>query len=163
MKVLHHVFIAGDVPSSKNSKRLVNTKGKGKARIIQSEASMAYVNSTAEQWRTAAPAFREAAKGLPRPLAVLFIWVRRTKQGFDHTGPLEMALDCMTGHKFKKLDIRYPGYSADCAFLPDDDTDDVCPGMWPIILYDKENPGTHILLLEDHPSKVVDFTGLKIF
>ncbi len=140
--------------SSKNSRRLVTPKGGGKPSVIQSKAADGYVNATAHLWAQHADGFRRAAAEWHkdgRRLPVLFAWVRATVQTFDHTGPLEMALDCMTGHKFRQLDRRYPGFSKRAAWIGDDDVDSVVPYMHPVWTVDAQNPGVHVFLLDRHP------------
>ena len=148
--ILLRIFIAGEVRSSKNSQRLVPGK-KGKARMIQSEAAEAYVNFTAHQWKGNAKAFRAAAKDLPRPLTVGFLWVRGTKQTYDQTGPLEMVLDCMTGKKFKAIDKAMPGFAKSASWIDDDTREEICPLLYKHHIHDPQNPGVHIFLYADHP------------
>ena len=135
------IFIAGDVRSSKNSQRIAKRQD-GSPLVMQSKAATAYVKESRSQWRDNADSFKRAAENLPKPLSVVFQWVRKTKGQFDHTGPLEMALDCMTGKKFKDESM---------AWIADDTAADICPIPHPIVLHDKLNAGVYITLLAKHP------------
>lgn len=135
------IFIAGDVRSSKNSQRIAKRQD-GSPLVMQSKAATAYVKESRSQWRDNADSFKRAAENLPKPLSVVFQWVRKTKGQFDHTGPLEMALDCMTGKKFKDPSM---------AWIADDTAADICPIPHPIVLHDKHNAGVYITLLAKHP------------
>lgn len=161
-RVLLTLFIKGEVRSSKNSR--VARKGKnGSTYMAQGKAADAYVNSTADQWHNLAPRFREAVKALRAsgqtgPLVVLIQWHRtplKTKEGFatfDHLGPGEMVLDCMTGRKFHAIDRKVPGFSKRAAWMEDDDAATIAPLFHPVVLLSQDNPGVSISLLDSFPT-----------
>jgi len=135
------IFIEGDVRSSKNSQR-IGRRQDGSPLVMHSKAASAYVTASKPQWRDNADSFKRAAEGLSRPLIVAFQWVRKTKGSFDHTGPLEMVLDCMTGKKFKDPSMSW---------IEDDTAGDICPIPISKVIHDKSRAGVYITLLEKHP------------
>ena len=143
-RVLHRVFIHGDVRSSKNSRRVVKDGG-GRVRSIDSAAAKAYTSYTSPEWLRHAAAFRAAASGLPRPLHVVFVFTRATHARFDSGNLAAMLLDCMTGQKL-------PPASKVAGRWIDDDTAaevrDICAPGWCV---DKHKPGVEILLLDKDP------------
>ena len=135
------IFIEGDVRSSKNSQR-IGRRQDGSPLVMHSKAASAYVTASKPQWMDNADSFKRAAEGLPRPLIVAFQWVRKTKGSFDHTGPLEMVLDCMTGKKFKDPSMSW---------IKDDTAGDICPIPISKVIHNKDRAGVYITLLEKHP------------
>jgi hypothetical protein len=164
-RALITLFVRGEVRSSKNSR--VARKGKGgKTFMAQGKAADAYVNSTADQWHNLAPQFRAAvatlrASGHTGPLVVVIQWHRvplKSGKGFatfDHLGPGEMVLDCMTGKKFESFDRHAPGFSKRAAWIEDDSASHIAPIFHPVVLLDADKPGVSITLLDSfilHPA-----------
>jgi hypothetical protein len=150
VRVVARFFVKGDVRSSKNSRRSVKDGG-GTLRVIKGDAAKAYANSSVIEWMRHAKAFREACAGLAQPYSVAFQWHRKTEGSFDHTGPLEMALDCMTGKMFKDQERRNPGICGRASWIDDDDVSRIQPLPLSKVVHAKDAPGVEVILLSGDP------------
>ncbi len=129
-------FIRGNVPSKKNSKRIVPIKtkeGKMRSILIPSELHEAYKKETIMQYQIFGIEFLRAVKfyGLEYPLRIEFTYVRGSKHRFDYTNATDTILDLFTHHKW----------------IEDDSADHIIPSFQPYE-YDKQNAGVKIKLLK---------------
>jgi len=122
------IFIPGNVPSSKNSKRFVKTKN-GKPKLIHSEVSMRYIKETEWNYIAGKKIFQNMVKGLPKPYYVSFKFIRDSRRKFDYVNPAQTVQDLMVKH----------------GWLEDDNCEILIPVFEPYE-YDKENPGVIISL-----------------
>lgn|SRR3990167_5459536 len=122
--------IKGNVPSKKNSKRIV-MRGKHPL-LLPSKLHELYKQQTAMQYTVFGIEFRRAVKhyNLPYPLRVEFTFVRGSKHRADFTNALDTVQDLMVGAKW----------------LPDDDMLHIIPSFQPMY-YDKKDCGVLIKLL----------------
>lgn len=92
------IFISGNVPSSKNSKRWT-----GK-RLINSETVMKYKKNTADEWLQEGIKFREMLKGKEKPYKIGFYFIRNSKRAFDYVNVAQLPLDLMQENEWIEND-----------------------------------------------------------
>ena len=122
------IFIPGNVPSSKNSKRFVRTRN-GKPRLIHSETAMRYIKATEWDYISGKKKFQDMIKGLEKPYYVSFTFIRDSKRKFDYVNPAQTVQDLM---------VKY-------GWIEDDNCEILIPVFEPY-QYDKEKPGVIISL-----------------
>lgn len=115
------IFIAGNVPSSKNSKRWT-----GKM-LINSKTVMKYIKDTDSQYKSMRSKFEEMTAGLDMPVVVSFKFIRGTKHRFDYINPAQTVQDLMVKNNW----------------IEDDNMNYIIPHFEPYE-YDKKNPGVEI-------------------
>jgi len=118
------IFIKGNVPSSKNSKVWT-----GKF-LVWSKTAQKYRKESKQQWMDGRDEFKKACEGLDKPYIISFTFIRGSKHKFDYVNPLQTVLDIMV----------------EMEWLDDDNADEVLP-VFEMYLYDKENPGVSIEVL----------------
>jgi len=116
------IFIAGNVPSSKNSKVWTGRF------LVWSKTAQRYKKETKKQWEDNRELFLSETKGYP--LHVSFEFVRGSKHKFDYVNPLQTVLDLMVEYEW----------------LEDDNADVILPEFIQYS-YDKTNPGVKIKIL----------------
>lgn len=131
-KITTEWFIRGNVPSKKNSKRIVQHPKTKRSILIPSEAHEMYKKLTAMQYQVFGIEFKKAVKhyNLTYPLRVEFTYVRESKHRADFTNCQDTLQDLMVLH----------------SWLPDDDMLHIIPSFQPRE-DDKNNPGVRIKLL----------------
>ena len=117
-----HVFIPGEVPSSKNSKRIVKV-GKH-PKIIDSKATMAYRKSTKDYFSSLLNDWLALTGNREYPLVIYYYLIRQTKRKFDFHNAIQIVADLGT----------------DSGWWPDDDMNHTLfvPTGYSV---DKTNPG----------------------
>lgn len=115
------IFIAGNVPSSKNSKRWT-----GKM-LINSKTVMKYIKDTDMQYKTFKTDFKKLIAGKELPVIVSFKFIRGTKHRFDYVNPAQTVQDLMVKNEW----------------IEDDNANYIIPSFEEFE-YDKENPGVQI-------------------
>ena len=115
------IFIAGNVPSSKNSKRWT-----GKM-LINSKTVMKYIKDTDMQYKTFKTDFKKLIAGKELPVIVSFKFIRGTSHRFDYVNPAQTVQDLMVKNKW----------------IEDDNANFIIPSFEEFE-YDKENPGVQI-------------------
>ena len=115
------IFIAGNVPSSKNSKRWT-----GKM-LINSKTVMKYIKDTDKQYKRFRSDFQGMIRGMNFPIIVSFKFIRGTKHRFDYINPAQTVQDLMVKNEW----------------IEDDNMNYIIPQFEPYE-YDKENPGVII-------------------
>lgn len=119
--------IKGNVPSSKNSKRIV--RHGNKTLIINSKQTMTYIKSSESDWLSKAVLFRSATKKNTKPLRVYFEFIRDSKRKFDYINPAQTVQDLMTKY----------------GWIDDDNCDEIVPIFMPY-KYNKKDPGVNIYI-----------------
>ena len=119
------IFIKGNVPSSKNSKRWT-----GKM-LINSKNVMSYKKNTADEWWKQGIKFKELIKGKKKPYKIGFYFIRDTKRQFDYVNVSQLPLDLMQEYEW----------------LENDNMENVIPVFLGYEV-DKENTGLRIEVLE---------------
>lgn len=92
------IFISGNVPSSKNSKRWTGR------RLINSETVMKYKKNTADEWWQEGIKFREMLKGKKKPYKIGFYFIRNSKRAFDYVNVAQLPLDLMQENEWIEND-----------------------------------------------------------
>lgn len=136
------IFIRGEVPSSKNSKRIFprytsksSWKFNGKSAvpfITDSAFTEKYKKSVRGEFQSKVMEWKKLIAGVPLPLYVEFIFIRSTKQGWDYNNLTECPQDLMV----------------ETGWIEDDNTLVMlpCPPPPPGFLVDKNNAGVIIKL-----------------
>jgi len=121
----NRIFIAGNVPSLKNSKQIVRTKT-GLPFITSSKLCKKYTSDTKMQFVNNVGKFYNIIVG-PKPLRIKFYFIRKDKRKFDYINVVQILLDLM---------IKYE-------YIADDNMDEVIPvfGGYHV---DSSNPGVYI-------------------
>ena len=126
-------FISYNVPSLKNSKRIVpNKHTKRGFLLLPSELHEEYKKMTEMQYTMFGIEFRRAVKvfGLSHPLFVEFTYIRSSRHKFDYTNAQDTVQDLMVKNQW----------------IEDDSADHLLPIFIPY-QYDKTNPGVLIRLI----------------
>ena len=118
------IFIAGNVPSSKNSKRWT-----GKM-LINSKTVMKYIKDTKLDYENNKCLFKEMVAGKKFPVTISFKFIRGSKHKFDYINPAQTVQDLMVKNEW----------------IQDDNCDYMIPYFEPYE-YNKENPGVEIKIL----------------
>lgn len=123
------IFIYGNVPSSKNSKRIAYVKGR--IFVLNSKFAETYIKKTAIQWTLNRNNFSHLIKNKTKPYKIEFQFIRETKHRFDFVNLCQLPLDLM---------VKY-------GYLQDDDYTNVVPVVNPEVIFDKKNSGLKIKVL----------------
>ncbi len=115
------IFIAGNVPSSKNSKLWTGRK------LVWSKTARDYVKNTEDYWKNNREIFVKTVENKNLPLEVTFKFIRGSRHKFDYVNPLQTVLDLMVMYEW----------------IEDDNADIIIPIFVPY-KYSKENPGVII-------------------
>ena len=122
------IFIPGNVPSSKNSKRWT-----GKI-LIHSKTTMRYIKESKEFYVKYKNKFLSLLNesNQQKPYRVSFKFIRGSKHKFDYVNPLQTVQDLMVKN----------------GWLDDDNCEELIP-VFEVYEYNKENPGVYIKILKD--------------
>lgn len=118
------IFIKGNTPSSKNSKRWT-----GKF-LINSKVVMNWKKSVEYDFLKNKKAFKTMIEEKEKPYKIQFKFVRNSKRKFDYVNAVQVVLDMMTKYKW----------------IDDDNADEIMP-FFDYYIYDKKNPGCYIDVL----------------
>lgn len=121
------IFIPGDVPSSKNSKRIV------RGGLINSKAVMKYKKERRNYYLLYKNQFRQLCKN-GKPIKVNMLFARKTLAKYDHHNMIQLVADLM---------VEY-------GWIEDDNIDNLLiypPFEEPYSIHDKTNPGVYITVL----------------
>jgi hypothetical protein len=121
------IFIPGNVPSSKNSKQWT-----GKF-LVWSKTAQQYVKDTAIYWKQYKLRFENEILinyNNKFPIRVSFEYHRKSRHKFDYINPTQTLLDLM---------VKYN-------WIEDDNADVIIPVFKPYV-YNKENPGVYIKIM----------------
>lgn len=123
-----YIFIPGNVPSLKNSKRIFVNRITGKRFVTSSECSKNYLETMGTFYLSQKNHFKEMIKGLEMPINIEFQFVRKTKSRFDFINMAQIVCDLMVKH----------------GWIEDDSYNFLNPCFNPIVIFDKINPGVYI-------------------
>ena len=118
------IFIAGNVPSSKNGKRWT-----GKY-LIHSKTVMNYIKNTKEDWVGNQKQFEKLVKDKEVPYKIEFTFIRNSRRKFDYINPCQTVQDLM---------VKYD-------YIQDDNCDCIIPSFGEYS-YNKEESGVIIKVL----------------
>ena len=92
------IFIAGNVPSSKNGKRWT-----GKY-LIHSKTVMRYIKESKEDYLDNKNKFIKMIEGKDLPLNISFKFIRNSRRKFDYINPAQTVQDLMVKYDYIKDD-----------------------------------------------------------
>ncbi len=118
------IFIAGNVPSSKNSKIWT-----GKY-FVNSKTVSKYIKNTKDQWLVNKFKFQNMIKDKDIPYKISLKFIRNSKRRFDYINPCQTVHDLM---------VKYE-------YLEDDNCNIIIP-IFEEYGYDKNNAGVYISVL----------------
>ena len=128
------IFIAGNTPSSKNSKRIItitNKKtGKKTTRLINSEVTEKYIKNSKADWILNKRNFIKMLVGKEKPYKVELFFIRDSRRKFDYINAAQIVFDLM----------QHYGY------IEDDDSTNVIP-IFKGFEVDKVRAGVEIRVL----------------
>ena len=122
--MLREIFIPGNVPSSKNSKRWT-----GKY-LINSKTVMNYIKNTKDVWLENKDCFLSMIENKEMPYTISFKFIRNSRRKFDYINPAQTVQDLM---------VKYD-------YIEDDNCDCMVP-CFEQYEYNKEQPGVIIKIL----------------
>ena len=130
------IFIRGDVPSQKNSKRFVTLKN-GKKMAISSKFTLDYKSQAVWQFKKHEAAIKNELKDIGvMPYFIAFEFCREEQRGFDYNNISHVLTDMLSKKPNKPKQI---GISA----IKDDNADCIVPVFLPYT-HDKQNAGVNI-------------------
>ena len=118
------IFIPGNVPSSKNSKRWT-----GKM-LINSKTVMNYIKESQGYYLQYKSQFKQEIKQREYPVKISFQFIRKSRHKFDYINPAQTVQDLMVKN----------------GWIKDDNADYMIP-VFEEYKYDKENPGVYITII----------------
>jgi len=118
------IFIPGNVPSSKNSKRWT-----GKY-LINSKTVMNYIKNTKDVWLENKDCFLSMIENKEMPYTISFKFIRNSRRKFDYINPAQTVQDLM---------VKYD-------YIEDDNCDCIVP-CFERYEYNKEESGVIIKIL----------------
>ncbi len=93
------IFISGNTPSSKNSKRIItitNKKtGKKTTRLINSEVTEKYIKNSKADWVLNKRNFLKMLVGKEKPYKIELYFIRDSKRKFDYINAAQIVFDLM--------------------------------------------------------------------
>ena len=128
------IFIAGNTPSSKNSKRIItitNKKtGKKTTRLINSEVTEKYIKSSKVDWLVNKNEFLKMLKDKEKPYKIELYFIRDSKRRFDYINAAQIIFDLMQHY----------------SYIEDDDSTNVIP-IFKGFKVDKARAGVEISVI----------------
>lgn len=104
------IFIAGNTPSSKNSKQFVTLKN-GKKLLLNSKIVRKYIDKSEMDWRFNKTEFFKMLKGKNKPYKIELYFIRDSKRKFDYINAAQIIFDLMQEY----------------GYIEDDDSTNVIP------------------------------------
>mgnify|MGYP000907984799 CR=1 FL=1 len=93
------IFIPGNTPSSKNSKRIItitNKKtGKKTTRLINSEVTEKYIKTSKIDWILNKRNFLKMLENKEKPYKIELFFIRDSKRKFDYINAAQIVFDLM--------------------------------------------------------------------
>lgn len=129
-KLKNVIFIPGNVPSSKNSKQIINVGGS--SRLIWSKVAREYKKKSKSYFDLYRDPFIQLTEKLDKPYRIGFHFIRDSRRKYDWVNPVQTMLDLMV----------------DNGWIEDDNVDIIFPfpskyyGQY--TTYDKRRPGVRI-------------------
>ena len=128
------IFIKGNTPSSKNSKRIItitNKKtGKKTTRLINSEVTENYIKNSKADWILNKNNFKKMIKDKEKPHKIELFFIRDSKRKFDYINAAQIIFDLMQEY----------------GYIEDDDSTNVIP-IFKGFEVDKARAGVEIRVL----------------
>ena len=93
------IFIAGNTPSSKNSKQFVTLKN-GKKLLLNSKIVRKYIDKSEMDWRFNKTEFFKMLKGKNKPYKIELYFIRDSKRKFDYINAAQIIFDLMQEYEY---------------------------------------------------------------
>jgi hypothetical protein len=122
------IFIPGNVPSSKNSKQIVRSKGR--TFLVSSKTTKRYTDNIGIIYKSERRNFLEMIKDKEPPYRVSFKFIRDSRRKFDYINAAQIVQDLMVQYEW----------------IEDDNCEFLIP-CFEVYDYDKKNPGVFIQVL----------------
>lgn len=112
------IFIAGNTPSSKNSKQFVTLKS-GKTLLINSKTVQKYLKESKADWLINKNEFLKMLKGKEKPYKVELFFIRDSRRRFDYINAAQIIFDLMQEYGYIENDDStniipiFKGYKVD--------------------------------------------------
>ena len=97
------IFIAGNTPSSKNSKQFVTLKT-GKKLLLNSKTVQNYIKDSKADWLINKNGFLKMLKGKEKPYKVELFFIRDSKRRFDYINAAQIVFDLMQEYGYIEND-----------------------------------------------------------
>ena len=123
------IFIAGNTPSSKNSKQFVTLKN-GKKLLLNSKIVRKYIDKSEMDWRFNKTEFFKMLKGKNKPYKIELYFIRDSRRRFDYINAAQIIFDLMQEY----------------GYIEDDDSTNVIP-IFKGFEVDKARTGVEIEVL----------------
>ena len=109
------IFISGNTPSSKNSKRIITITskktGKKTTRLINSEVTEKYIKNSKADWIINKNKFLSMVKNKSKPYKIELFFIRDSRRKFDYINAAQIVFDLMQEY----------------GYIEDDDSTNVIP------------------------------------
>jgi putative uncharacterized protein FNV0869 len=93
------IFIAGNTPSSKNSKQFVTLKN-GKKLLLNSKIVRKYIDKSEMDWIFNKTEFFKMLKGKNKPYKIELYFIRDSKRKFDYINAAQIIFDLMQEYEY---------------------------------------------------------------
>ena len=93
------IFIAGNTPSSKNSKQFVTLKT-GKKLLLNSKTVQNYIKDSKADWLINKNEFFKMLKGKNKPYKIELYFIRDSKRKFDYINAAQIIFDLMQEYEY---------------------------------------------------------------
>lgn len=93
------IFIAGNTPSSKNSKQFVTLKN-GKKLLLNSKIVRKYIDKSEMDWKFNKTEFFKMLKGKNKPYKIELYFIRDSKRKFDYINAAQIIFDLMQEYEY---------------------------------------------------------------
>ena len=93
------IFIAGNTPSSKNSKQFVTLKN-GKKLLLNSKIVRKYIDKSEMDWRFNKTEFFKMLKGKNKPYKIELYFIRDSKRKVDYINAAQIIFDLMQEYEY---------------------------------------------------------------
>lgn len=123
------IFIAGNTPSSKNSKQFVTLKN-GKKLLLNSKIVRKYIDKSEMDWRFNKTEFFKMLKGKEKPYKIELYFIRDSRRKFDYINAAQIIFDLMQEY----------------GYIEDDDSQNIIP-VFKGFEVDKARAGVEIEVL----------------
>ena len=123
------IFIAGNTPSSKNSKQFITLKN-GKKLLLNSKIVRKYIDKSEIDWRFNKTEFFKMLKGKNKPYKIELYFIRDSKRKFDYINAAQIVFDLMQEY----------------GYIEDDDSTNIIP-VFKGFEVDKSRAGVEIEVL----------------
>ena len=123
------IFIAGNTPSSKNSKQFVTLKN-GKTLLINSKTVQKYLKESKADWLINKNEFLKTLKSKEKPYRIELYFIRDSRRRFDYINAAQIIFDLMQEYRY----------------IEDDDSQNIIP-VFKGFEVDKARAGVEIRVL----------------